>query len=413
MTPLETMRPSLAALRERIAEEAVRVTTGAYAARLRAVVLTGSLARDEGTFLWEGERGRVLGDAEFYLVFREREPVPPEAAVLPLARRIELELERDRLSCRVGLSPVSPDYLRRLPRHISPFELKTCGRVIWGDAQVLAIIPEFSAADIDREDAWRLLGNRMIEQLEAWRELTLASQNRVPYGVIKLYLDMATSYLVFAGAFEATYSRRDERLGLLAEHPVGDPPFPLASFAERVHAATEFKVHGEPATAGLLIFGGLETFWKDAVRYAQRLWRWELQQLTGFRQDVKNHELMRRWMAEQHLRRKLRGWAYVLRACGWHRSFRHWPHWIKLARRASPRYGVYAAAGELLFQLPELVDAGSGGASRDACGEPRLDCEEMRGWLPVARESDEELDWQRLAADIAWNYHRFLEFTRS
>ena len=40
-----------------------------YGRRLRAIVLTGSLAREEATVVREAQRCHLLGDADFLLLF--------------------------------------------------------------------------------------------------------------------------------------------------------------------------------------------------------------------------------------------------------------------------------------------------------------------------------------------------------
>jgi hypothetical protein len=262
------------------------------------------------------------------------------------------------------------------------------------------------------------------------------------YRMIKLYLDMATSFLLFQGAYAPTYLERAERLKALAEDTEASRncPFPLRGFAERVVYCTKFKLQAGDGVGAQAAEEGFDSVfsWAELVTYARGLWRWELEQLlsercvaTPFRaarqpkasrdelSKVSDRELIRTWMRLQPLQKRLRGWAYVLRASGWHRSWRHWLHWVRLGWRASPRYWVYAAASELVFQLDDLLALAQ---------EPRndgLEMHELRLWLPLlndgrGRGAGSRRDatcssrdtWQCLAADIAWNYQEFLKGTR-
>ena len=54
-----------AALRATIGTETARLCAERYGVHLRAVVLTGSLARDEATWRTDGIKWSALGDAEF------------------------------------------------------------------------------------------------------------------------------------------------------------------------------------------------------------------------------------------------------------------------------------------------------------------------------------------------------------
>ncbi|HEX9868067.1 MAG TPA: hypothetical protein VGC99_05630 [Candidatus Tectomicrobia bacterium] len=424
------------ALKSAICEQTTRRCLEHFGGTLRAIILTGSLARDEATFVEEGNGWSLLGDVEFVLIFDEGAPLPPVPGIDLLREKIEEGLLQQNIRGHVSLSAVYPAFLRRLRPRIFAYELRTCGQVVWGDRQILFLIPIFSPSDIPLEDAWRLLCNRMVELLEVADELagTPATLSwRVYYRTVKLYLDMATSYLVFVGAYEPTYRGRAEKLYLLADSATpGDAlPFPLADFAERVIACTQAKLLG-PRSSPLLPFevrekdkvalpldGGGEgwgwpgkgpgmAFWEEAVAYARSLWRWELARLTGEEGQQADSVLMKSWMQRQPFHHRLRGWLYVLRQRGWHRSWRDWPRWGRRGWQASPRYLVYAAATELFFRLARLLVS---------CGEtrhPDFDCETLRRLLPVARTADrwdERPALWRLASDIVWNYHEFVQST--
>jgi hypothetical protein len=163
--------------------------------------------------------------------------------------------------------------------------------------------------------------------------------------------------------------------------------------------------------------------WEVLVAYAKELWRWEMEQLLSERSApwqfkarrrelamVSDHELMRRWMQLQPVHERLRGWASALRRCGWRRSWQHWPHWVKLGWRGSPRYWVYAAACELFFRLPGIVNGDR--------SSPEVDSElqRIRSWLPVPGDLPGiggNLGWRDVASAIAWNYQKFLKGTRA
>src|ERR1035438_6949408 len=71
---------------------------------LRAIILTGSMARGEGTFIPNDNGVRVMGDAEFVLVFRDRASVPPAERVDEIRHDIENSLVDLGILCAVGLS---------------------------------------------------------------------------------------------------------------------------------------------------------------------------------------------------------------------------------------------------------------------------------------------------------------------
>jgi hypothetical protein len=392
---------------ETIASETGRLCVEEYGDDLRAVVMTGSLARDEATTVEREGRRLTLGDAEFLMIFRDRAAPPSAARTAPLERKIEAGLERHGIVCRVSLGAVGSVYLRALRPHIFAYELRTCGKVIRGEPAILSLIRPFSPSDIPREDAWRLLANRVIELLEVIADPTARVDALPPeahYRTVKLYLDMATSLLVFAGGYAPTYRERAGKLQTLAHAapPDGAWPFSLGDFADHVGACTRWKLGAEraPGEAG-------SDFLPRALGYARQLWRWELARLTGA-EDLSHRALFDRWMRMEPLHQRLRGWLYVVRSRGWHRSCRQWPRWARHAWRASPRYWIYGATGELLFGVLARDDREQQGTAPDWSRWRRALPEASRGRVDPAAA-----DWRRLADDIGWNYREFLVGTRA
>lgn len=392
-----------------ICEKAVARCVLAFGPSLRAVVLTGSLARGEETVEPKANLWTVLGDAEFLLIFQQDARLPSRASIQALRQELEQALEHNQIRCKVDLSAVHPIYLQRLPKHIYSYELRNRGRVIWGDSSILSEIPAFGAQDILQEDAWRILCNRLIELLEEPQDFLGergACADGLVYRTAKLYLDMATSFLVFAGAYAPSYREREKNLSLLAQrsHAQNAWPFELANFSARVTTCTSWKLSAlYPRNVTTQIR------WQEAIPFARQLWRWELSQLTGAPNETSDCELMYRWTHQQSTSKKIRGWLYVMRNRGWLRSWHDWLRWGQLARHASPRHCVYHAASELAFQLPSIV-------GNDVNAEEAREIQWLENWLPVSCDvrGDERFNvWQRLASAIVFNYHMFLEKTRA
>jgi hypothetical protein len=405
--------PRLSRLQARvlIVQEAVRLCYRAFPAAVRAIVLTGSLARDEATTTDEGCFRQVLGDAEFLVVFHDPDPLPTAAQAHTVRSAITAALLPLGVICRVSLTVVHQTYLRRLRPHIFAYELRSKGQVVAGDRDVLAGIPDFGASEIPPEDAWRLLCNRVIELFDGAAPGSATGEPPQPaaarYRTVKLYLDMATSYLVFIGAYEPSYRERSTRLrALVASRPHAAPePFPLSAFTEAVDWCTRVKLQGPSTVSGDA--ASWHTLGDQALVHARRLWRWEVGQLTGRDPDASPRLLWQAMLRRQPVAARLRGWLYVLRQRGWQRSWRQWPRWLRLALRGSPRYLVYAAASELLFARDP---AGGFAPSQVSLWA------DIRNVLPVVRDWPDpggEETLRRLGADILANYHEFLENTRS
>ncbi len=386
-----------------VVRETVAVAVEHAGQRLKAIILTGSAARAESTALSVAGGWSFLGDCEFVLVFKPGELLVNAEKLSGIQREIERRLLRICIACPVGLSPVHPSYLARLGPQIYSFELKQCGRVVWGDPDILALIPDCSVADIPRADAWRLLCNRMIEQLAVAGKDPLPAPEpslQPDYQTVKLALDLATSFLLFCGEYAPSYQERSARLLKLAEKSSQIPgqPFGLWPFAELVQRLTCWKIC--PVSGEAESFPSLQpTVWD----YAGRLWKWELRQLIGESADPNP---MHRWMELQPRRERLQGWASLARRCGWVKSFAQSPRWWRLGRRASPRYWIYAAAGELFLWLPYLVGDGEHIF-------PNHSLETWRDWLPVRPREESRISWRQLARDINSNYQQFLMGTIS
>ena len=391
-----------------ICDQVRHVLADRFATSLRAIVLTGSLARDEATFVPGASGVKLLGDADFFIVFQDRSPLPPASLALARVKEAEANVRAAGVEASISFAMVYGGYLERLPRHISAYELRSNGLVIWGEQEILSLVPSFGAAAISLEDAWRLLANRLIEQFEMMSAERYQSDKRhelLQYRAAKLYLDMATSYLVFTGNYRPTYHAREEALRLASgsASAASSAPFSLVDFASRVSECTRFKMSGAPMACSA------QELIESALFHSRLLWVWELQHLSR-RPDVSDPaELMALWMARQTMRARIRGLASLVRRTGWRERAHYGIRWLRLSRRASPRYWVYRGAAELLFGLGESSQAGANETATFA-----RDCKRMGQLLPVTDPdslSERPAAWRSLARALASNYHRFLEST--
>jgi hypothetical protein len=397
--------PDIVRLRHTIFDVVRSECVRTYKDKLKALVATGSFARDEGSVTRAGESWTIHGDAEFLAVFDEHARVPAAEDLVIIRRIIERELSRLKISCKIDLSPVSPAYFRSLPAHIFSYELKHCGQVIAGDESILKSIPDYPADKISREDAWRLLCNRLIELLE-YAEQPCADSGLPPesqqYRLVKLVLDMATSLLIFERAYAPSYRERRDAMARLASQnaQLRGLPLDLEVFARLVAECTALKLQPQ-----MLRTPQPDLTQQSVLQSAHALWRWELAQLTGTDFQTNDRDLFDHWVKLQPWWKNLRGWLYVLRACGWQHSYRMWPRWWTL-RKASPRHWIYVVTTSLLFQP----------AGRFATGTYSVDWKSLSRLLPVAKKTanrQPSLSWKDVAGDVVWNYQQFLTGTRA
>ena len=300
----------------------------------------------------------------------------------------------------VGFATVYPDYFLNLLPTTFAYELKANRMVIWGDAQILDLIPDFPKAALSKEDAWRTLNHRIIELIATIAECNLVARRSTPqfeYAVIKLYLDMATSFLLFLDRYQATYSTRLAELRKpIVEHR-GPPRFDQKAFCDRVSKCTMRKLgHGpfKPEETAILL--------EDAIGYARELWFWETNLLCGSPRNVPVAEIIAAMGRRQTYTEKQRAWISLVRRSGVAATAKHGLRWTKLCQVATPRYLVYGASFQLFCAVPEFLAARQSPADF-------LDLGDICALLPVQPEEPTHTrDWTSLAAHTNWCYQTLL-----
>jgi hypothetical protein len=387
-----------------------KVCLSRFGGGLRALILTGSLARGEGSLEAKTKTGEAAGDAEFILILQDGAAEPASAQVGVLAAEMERECAQAGINCKVGLAIGHADLLRQMRPHIFAYETKVRGRVVLGEETILGLIPDFTPSDIPIDDAWRLLSNRMIELLEAFSVEGFLRQESVgraiQYRTIKLQLDMATSLLLFLGRYAPSYTERCENLRSLAKesNSENDLPFSLRELADAVDDSTNWKLNH-----GGSVDGRAEWSWVlRTCRCAYQLWDWELQRMTGKRDGASTEKCLLA-MKKQPEAARFRGWLVVIRECGLPLAQRPWRRWFRLSRSASPRYWTYAVAGELFSRMDFLFAAEQMGEADD------FEAATLASRLPMAALDGGagSQSWVALMRTVAWNYHQFLEKTRA
>jgi hypothetical protein len=354
------------AVADRIVSTAVDAVLTCCPHRPLAVVVAGSFGRDEATVLLHDGRARVLGDAEFYVIFPSETKARPFRALADVVvEKIERELAKAGIDCAISLGIHPANLLRHMAPHIMAYELRTTGKVVWGDPGTLELTPPFAPRDIPKWDAWRSVANRMIEQLacaEAFITREKGALCELLYRTIKLQLDLGTMVLHFLGAYSPTYRGRAEALTHLKEEGSFGRQLPcLSELTARVGDCTAFKLQPSPSSSYWGVFTDSSPF-EDQVRFVQE-------------ECLEVIPLVRAawlWGAERLLKRRVAGTEAPLdlalelaRKQDWHWRVRGWLRWIlteqawkkpnlwglfpRLAKQGGPRFLAYAVAGALYF----------------------------------------------------------------
>lgn len=393
------------------AEKCARLATS-LSCQPEAIVLAGSFARNEGSVLEFESRLHVLGDMEFMVFFPAGSDL--DELQVELSRRArELQAEiAPIVDCDMEFSAVTREYLRKLRPQIFGFELLAHGQTLWGDEKILANAPRFPGSEIPRFDAWRMLNNRLLEQLEWADSIEKGDRQqllKILYQLVKCYIDIGTVVLLFTGKYESTYAARARALKLLANETAGQEMWFVHPLADRVAECTAFKLTPSMAASPLgvrpdagdlqVLREGICQALAEMVPVARGIWRWAAAQLSGHAVKVKTEdsELRDAALSTQQMREILRGWVKVALNSKVRREPAFARRMASLISRGSPRYLTYCVASELFFQLPTVL----------AGGDPQLSAEHF---LPVkfAEHASEARPWWRLRADVLRGWRLYL-----
>jgi hypothetical protein len=393
-------------LRSLICAAVVRVCTAVLGSGLRAIVLTGSLARNEATFSAGHSGFAFLSDGDFLLVLEEGAKDPSPAELHNLEQLVEARLlEETAISVHVGFASVYPHYFRRLLPTTFTYELKNNGVTIWGDAHILDYIRDFAKSALSKEDAWRTLNHRIIELISTIAASDLVARRATPqleYALVKLYLDMATSFLLFLDRYQPTYTARlDELRKPIVEHR-GPSRFDQKAFCNRVSTCTARKlahVPLQPEETAMLL--------KEAIGYGRELWFWETNLLCGSHEYLPVADVIAAMGRRQTYTEKQRAWISLVRRSGVTATAKHLLRCRKLSRLATPRYLIYGASFQLFCAAPERLKG-------TQLLSDRFDLSEICALLPIPPdEPANSVNWTSLASHTNRCYQRFLIGTAS
>jgi hypothetical protein len=242
------------------------------------MVLTGSLARGEAALAaGEDRRTRWLSDIECIVVFADTagKPGAPLGESLEQARAaLKAEAKVHSVGLDIQLIPIRASRLARLRPGIFTRELAEHGKLVWGSPGAVPIpLPEIADASMLRGDAFRLLNNRIMEQVAArsgCEQGRAAAQER-GYALSKFWTELATSLSVFLDCYRASYRERQRAMHAALVAPHCPLTHELAGgVLSRLDAAMQVR-RGEfdptqwPREAGF----------EEAARLAERVWHWE------------------------------------------------------------------------------------------------------------------------------------------
>jgi hypothetical protein len=322
-----------------------------------SVILTGSFSRGEGSVLFVSpEKTLILGDMEFIIITTVGTNLKQIASSLQsVAKKVESSLEEQSIICSIEFSPVARNFLKKAKPAIFNYELLLNGKVVYGDKDILNEFALIAASQIPKHDAFYLLCNRVVEQLSYFAKISSSDLNdlQIIYPLVKLYMDMAGSFLIMTGHYEPSYSQRYETFTKMNAPDcfVTGDLFPV--FLKRLEDMTKFKLQPKQDNsimsdispeAALCLF-------RDSMKFVRQLWQWEIRHLTNNVSSVSLGDSYKIIMKSYSLKARIRGWLKFLRIAWNIGESLSFLKIFKLFFVGPPQMLIYCAAVQLYFSL--------------------------------------------------------------
>jgi predicted nucleotidyltransferase len=298
---------------ERVLE---RVRECAAAPCVVGVLLTGSFARGEGTVIANPESGsRWLSDVECLVVVRGG--VISKQEIQRAMRQVERDTNSESgvaaRGIKVELRAILIEGMLRLRPAIFTRELCEHAKLIWGDpAAIPAPRVAISGAAISRHDAFRLLNNRIIEQIAVRSEYADRASDSiaVAYSLAKFWIDLGTSLSVFLGCYLPGYQSRQKPV---EDAILAHPEILGAEMSGRLICRFR-NAMAQKLGQARFPSGDLAPEFNEAVEIARATWNWESAQLTGATAAGGDWRgIFARLGSLETAAQRLRDWARLLR----------------------------------------------------------------------------------------------------
>lgn len=186
--------------------------------QLAAIVLCGGYGRGEGGVQRKNSQEYPFDDYDLLVVFKSLKPADKNQINLSLAR-LAAEIS-EKTAVPVDLAPACDlQTLSQAPLTLFWYLLRHSHRVLWGQVDLLQILPEFQVDQLSADEGFKLLLNRGIElwlAIEAgiplvdpwkdprWPNLLLALHNAI--------IALGDALLLFRGCYHPFY---EERISIL------------------------------------------------------------------------------------------------------------------------------------------------------------------------------------------------------
>lgn len=260
--------------------------------QLAAIVLCGGYGRGEGGVQRKNSQEYPFDDYDFLVVFKALKPAEKAQINLSLGRLAEQISEKTAVP--VDIAPACDLVsLAEAPFTLFWYLLRHSHRVLWGQLDLLLLLPEFPVAQLSADEAFKLLLNRGMELWRAieagfplvdpwtdarWPTLLLALHNTI--------IALGDALLIFRGCYHPLYEERIRILKSLLQQESRLPDAHLLAYL--YPEAIQYKLSpSEYRNLPVeLVIGKLEIVRKLFVDYLQaflaQTFAWEKSRIDSF-----------------------------------------------------------------------------------------------------------------------------------
>jgi predicted nucleotidyltransferase len=325
-----------------------------------SIVVSGSATMGEFTAVETADGGLLLlSDADLAVITRGHSESDAAKSVRPaLLTKLDAIDEALLMCAPADIGIYSPGDLKAQSMKMGVLEMRTTGKVLWGDRDALEGLPGFGPKDISKWEAVVLLQNRCLESLRAAGEP--ASRARcgalnLLYAGAKAYLDAGTSLAAFYGRYVTGYRRRLDPIAETVRDHCGEGfgTIGAEAFLEGLRFWTDFKVEGDLArvSARYGVAGDSRLkdtalkAWRESLIPVAEVWR-VLAGALRARPESGLTETCRGLIGFEPAVQRLRGWKRLVRA-----GEVPFSRALRLSRSGSPLHLLRLSAFCLLGQF--------------------------------------------------------------
>ncbi len=331
------------------------------------LLLAGSFARGEGVIVADRHGDyRWLSDIECLVVLPDELRRDLSRVTRLLANAAD-DANHDGPSrsrgMKIELSPILVSRLAAMRPAIFTCELIDNAKLLWGRPAEIRMPARFEVTrDLLCRDAFRLLNNRLMEQLAARLRLedesNLLSAPEAAYAQSKFWVELGTSLSIFLGCYKTSYKARYAAL----EHV-------FSSSGTGLDTRTVEVLRSKISQGMALKLGYIDTDQYDADRnlgcaadIASRIWWWETGSLLGDSgSETDWHSVPARLRRVQTMAGRIRDWGRLVLRTGAFGNL-HPAAFRDLLRAGSFGNAIYSAGCLLSFSWNQIGSGNGPGA---------------------------------------------------